>query len=122
MNGQGDLYRKVDVFVFPTQFQESLGLVGVESLGSGTPVIASNIGGIPDYLENDVNGFLVPPGDAKALAIALERFFKLSEEELEKFRQAALCKSKNYERSAVANRLDEILCQVKKEFLAKQRS
>ena len=112
----GDLYRSVDVFVFPTLFQESLGLVGVESLGSGTPVIASNIGGISDYLEDGVNGFLVPPGDAKALASAIERFFELSEEELVTFREAALCKSKNYEKCAVANRLNEILRQAKNEF------
>jgi glycosyltransferase involved in cell wall biosynthesis len=45
----------------------------LESLASGRPVVASRVGGIPDVLEDDVNGLLVPPNDPDAIAAALKR-------------------------------------------------
>jgi glycosyltransferase involved in cell wall biosynthesis len=47
----------------------------VEALSVGTPVIATRVGGVPEVVEDGVNGLLVPPGDAAALAEALRRFF-----------------------------------------------
>jgi glycosyltransferase involved in cell wall biosynthesis len=46
----------------------------VESLAVGTPVIATAVGGVPEVVEDGVNGLLVPPGDVSALAAAIERF------------------------------------------------
>lgn len=67
------LYRAADIFVCPSTYQEPLGMVNVEAQACGTPVIASAVGGIPDVVEHEVNGLLVPPGDAQALARALLR-------------------------------------------------
>jgi glycosyltransferase involved in cell wall biosynthesis len=47
----------------------------VESLAVGTPVIATRVGGVPEIVEDGVNGLLVPAGDPPALAAAVERFF-----------------------------------------------
>ena len=47
----------------------------VEGLAAGTPVIATAVGGVGEIVEDGVNGLLVPPGDAAALAAAIERFF-----------------------------------------------
>jgi len=46
----------------------------VESLAVGTPVIATRVGGVPEVVEDGVNGLLVPPGDVEAFAGAIHRF------------------------------------------------
>jgi glycosyltransferase involved in cell wall biosynthesis len=52
---------------------EGLGVVLLEAMSFGKPVIASDVGGIPDIVIQEQNGLLVPPGDANALAGAVER-------------------------------------------------
>ena len=44
-----------------------LGLVALEAMAGGTPVIASRLGGLPEIVEDGVTGYLVPPGDVSAL-------------------------------------------------------
>lgn len=61
-------YNASDIFVFPTLRIESLGIVIVEAMACGKPVIASNIGSIPEVIDKGVNGTLFPPGDFKELA------------------------------------------------------
>jgi glycosyltransferase involved in cell wall biosynthesis len=51
---------------------ELLGLVALEAMSSGTPVIASRLGGLPEVLEDGETGFLVPPGDETALHQRIE--------------------------------------------------
>jgi glycosyltransferase involved in cell wall biosynthesis len=59
--------------VLPSIWPEPLGLVALEALACGLPVIASDIGGIPEVIVHGVNGALVPHGDADELARALDR-------------------------------------------------
>jgi phosphatidylinositol alpha-mannosyltransferase len=59
-----------DVFVAPALGQESFGMVLVEAMAAGVPVVASDIAGYREVVRKDVDGLLVPPGDPNALAEA----------------------------------------------------
>ncbi len=63
-----DLYRKSSLVVVPSVWPEPFGLVGIEAMSFGKPVIAFRVGGIPDWLENGKNGFLIEPYDTKQMA------------------------------------------------------
>jgi N-acetyl-alpha-D-glucosaminyl L-malate synthase BshA len=56
-----------DVFLLPS-VQESFGLAALEAMACEVPVVASNVGGLPEVIENGVSGFLHPPGDLDAMA------------------------------------------------------
>jgi len=62
---------EASVVVMPSLWPEPAGLVGIEAFAAGRPVIASATGGVGDWLQEGVNGLLVAPGDADALARAL---------------------------------------------------
>jgi glycosyltransferase involved in cell wall biosynthesis len=62
-----DLMTGVDLFVLPS-LAESFGLVLTESIYLGTPVVATRVGGIPEIVEDGVDGILVPPANHEALA------------------------------------------------------
>ena len=61
---------------------EGLGRVVVEAMLTGTPVIGSRVGGIPDLVRDNENGYLVESGDVDALAAALGRIFTADVEKL----------------------------------------
>src|SRR5690606_5435810 len=58
------------VFVHPTRYEGS-SLVTLEAMGHRRPIVASRAGGLPDKVRDGINGWLVPPDDAGALATAL---------------------------------------------------
>ena len=69
-----ELLRQMEVLVHST-FTEGFGLVLLEAMASGVPVVASNVGGIPEIITDDETGLLFPPGDSAALAAAVARVF-----------------------------------------------
>ena len=66
---------KACVLVLPS-LSEGLGRVVFEAMACGTPVIGSQVGGIPEMIKDGVNGFLVPPGNIDALADRLRWFLE----------------------------------------------
>lgn len=65
-------YRAADVAVVPTVELEGFGLIVLEALACGTPVVATDVGGLPEALAPLDSGLVVPPGDPVALADRLE--------------------------------------------------
>ena len=67
------LHSSLDVCVLPARKPEGLGNVLIEAMALGKPVVGAAIGGIPEIIEDGVNGYLVEPGNVSSLARALER-------------------------------------------------
>lgn len=74
-------YQKASIFVLPS-LSESFGIVNLEALSCKTPVIASNVGGIPEVVRDHKNGILVPPGNVAKLAQGIQ--YLLDNDEIRK--------------------------------------
>ena len=68
-----ELLRALDVFVLPSR-NEGISNTILEAMATGLPVVATRVGGNPELVEDGLTGVLVPPGDAAALAAALEGY------------------------------------------------
>jgi glycosyltransferase involved in cell wall biosynthesis len=66
----GRYYAEASVFCMPTR-QEPFGIVFVEAMAHHLPIVATDVGAIPDFLSNGHNGFRIAPGDIQGLAHAL---------------------------------------------------
>jgi glycosyltransferase involved in cell wall biosynthesis len=66
-------YRAADVVVFPSEWDEPFGLVPLEAMACGVPVVATGTGGSAEYLRDGHNCLLFPPGDSPGLALAVKR-------------------------------------------------
>jgi glycosyltransferase involved in cell wall biosynthesis len=66
------LYDRAAVVVLPS-YREGLPLCVIEAMAHGRPVVATNVGGIPELVEDGVTGLLVEPGDVNGLRAAVER-------------------------------------------------
>ncbi len=68
-----EAWKRSRIGIVPSVGREASPTVVLEAMAAGTPVIASRIGGIPDMIENDVDGLLVTPGDPGELRRAISR-------------------------------------------------
>lgn len=59
-----------DIFAFPTE-DEAFGISLIEAMSCGLPAVATRVGGIPDVLQDGINGLLIDPADEQALEMAL---------------------------------------------------
>jgi len=66
-----DLMRHARVIAFPSMWNEPFGIVGLEAMARGKPVVAFDVGGVREWLDPDRTGILVPRGDVEGLASAL---------------------------------------------------
>ncbi len=62
-----DILAKTDIFLLPSEM-ESFGLAALEAMASSVPVIAANVGGLPEVIDHQENGFLCELGDTDTMA------------------------------------------------------
>jgi glycosyltransferase involved in cell wall biosynthesis len=105
-----ELYAEHDIFVFPS-LMEGLPSVLLEAMAGGMPVITANTCGMPDMVQDGVNGLLVPPADAVALENAIARLAE-SEPLRRELGSAAQEAMKQYEWSSAAQKLEELFLKV----------
>jgi glycosyltransferase involved in cell wall biosynthesis len=67
VDGVASLLRAANVLLLPSE-TESFGLVSLEAMASGVPVVASDVGGLPEVVEHGVSGYLAPVGDVDKMA------------------------------------------------------
>lgn len=87
---KASLFNETDLFIFPSRFtQECMPLVILEAMSIGLPVIASDIGAIPNLVTDNKNGFLIPPGNEDRLTEKIE-FFIDNQEQIQRFGNESL--------------------------------
>lgn len=106
----GSAYASADAFIFPSR-TETLGLVLLEAMAAGCPVVAANSGGIPDIVTDGENGFLFDPTDEAGAIKATQRLFA-DREKRESLRQNARAEAERWSWSAATQQLTGYYAQV----------
>lgn len=79
---KAEILSNSDIYLQPS-YQEALGIAILEAMSYKIPVIATNVGGIPEIINDGVNGYLIAPGDQDALYLALKKLLESPEKRLE---------------------------------------
>jgi glycosyltransferase involved in cell wall biosynthesis len=69
-------WRRATVAVIPSLWDDPCPTVALEAMAAGRPIVASDVGGLPEILTNEVNGLLVEPGNPRALRAAIGRLLQ----------------------------------------------
>ncbi len=102
-----EAWRRCSLAVVPSVWPEPFGLVALEAMTSGRPVIASKIGGLSDTVVDGETGLLVAPGDPTALANALRHL--LADRDLrEQMGQAGRRRSESFRAATVVPRIEQV--------------
>jgi D-inositol-3-phosphate glycosyltransferase len=103
-------YSAAEVVVMPSDY-ESFGMVALEAMACGTPVIASDVGGLAFLVKDGRTGYRVPAGDVEALA---DKITHLLTDELSRRRigQRASCWAEAYAWPNIADQIEEVYREV----------
>ena len=102
-----ELLSSMDVVVMPSLF-EGLPMALLEAMASGRAVVASRVGGIPNAIQDRVNGVMLPPGDVSSLTAALCDLLKNSELRLALGQKARETVRSHFSAAAMAKRYLEV--------------
>jgi glycosyltransferase involved in cell wall biosynthesis len=98
-------FNQMDVFIFPTVLNESLGLVGLEAMACGIPIIGSKIGGLQDYIIDGKNGYFFEPKNYKDLSQKILTFCNLNESDILKLKKEARETALKYDKNLITKNL-----------------
>ncbi|MEZ2718730.1 glycosyltransferase family 4 protein [Niallia circulans] len=109
-----NIYNMIDLFIFPTTREgESLGLVGLEAMACGTPVVGSSMAGPKEYIEHGENGFLFEPGNLDDLFKQVEKYYNLTKDNKILMGENARNTSNLYSKEKVKEQLIRIFNEVR---------
>ena len=103
-------FASADAFVFPSS-TETLGLVVLEAMAAGCPVVAANAGGIPDIVTDGVNGYLFEPNDPQGAIKATQRLLAAKDAQ-ESIRNNARAEAEKWGWGAATRQLQDYYRQV----------
>lgn len=89
------LFHKTSIVIVPSTWPEAFGKVGVEAMSTGRPVIATKIGGIPEWLDNNKTGYLINTRNSDEIANKTIKLLS-NRKLLKRFGKNARLKAKNY--------------------------
>jgi glycosyltransferase involved in cell wall biosynthesis len=102
-----EAWRRCSIALTPSIWPEPFGIVAIEAMSSGRPVIASDIGGLRDIVIDGETGLRVPPGNDGALCQAIERL--LADPGLrERLGQAGRRRAAEFQASAIVPRIEQV--------------
>lgn len=103
-----EIWSDVSLLCMPSRF-EGLPMAALEAMSYGIPVVAFNVGNLDKLIVNDLNGWLIEVNDVEAMAVAIRRFFSLSENEKRRMRDYSKKNiEENYSSKAVVKDLVRI--------------
>ncbi len=118
--GLVDAMSSADVLALPSRF-EPFGIVLLEAMAAGLPVVASNVGGVPEIVREFENGLLSEPGDPRSLSLQLSRI--LTDPELGmKLAESARRSLTSYSWPSVAKRILALYEEVVRKSAAQRRT
>lgn len=98
-------YSAIDVLVLPsTDWTESFGMVQIEAMMHGTPVVASDLPGVSEPIEVTAGGLLTPPGDVNAMAAAISEVLSIPQ----RYRPDSHMIARNYSLQTVADAWERV--------------
>nr|MBP6930382.1 glycosyltransferase family 4 protein [Patescibacteria group bacterium] len=115
-------YKRANVFVFPSIWDEPLGLVALEAMACGTPVVASRKGGIPLAVKDGYNGYLVKAKSSKQIADKVNKILanKALQEKLSK--NARQTVEEKFDWSIIAKRFHQYYDEAYQDSLNRRKS
>jgi glycosyltransferase involved in cell wall biosynthesis len=114
----GSAFASADAFIFPSR-TETLGLVLLEAMAAGCPVVAANSGGITDIVTSGVNGYLFDPKDDKGAIAATQRLLE-QKQERESIRENARLEAERWGWAAATRQLQDYYMAVTKGVRSKK--
>lgn len=111
-------YVRSSIVIVPSIWPEPLGMVGIEAMSVGRPIIASNIGGIPEWLLNNKTGFLIEPQNSEQIADKVITLFS-NQKLAHKISKCARRKAEEYSINRHVNELENVYMKLIKEYQSK---
>ena len=97
------VYERIDITVLPSLYKEGLPNVLLESMSMGVPVVASNLGGVPEVVIDGKTGYVIEPGNKQAFADGIEKLwgdqrnYQKIQKNVRKFIDSAFNKTKQFD-------------------------